>query len=866
MPVPFKTPWGERVLIDESRAGEASAQGYQRVDPAQDAMEMARAKEAAKYDAPGSTFAMGLVSGALPFGAGEKLLDATGVVPLAEQKKYYKYNPNARLLGEASSFLIPWGGAGLVTKGTMRVAKAIKGGAGAAKFGRTVAAGAVTGAMEGAYSSLDRYVSDITVGNVDFSAEQALSKTLAGGGVGFMFGGALGTVGASAEAVVSRVLNSKTAKLVKAVEGADEKLAEMGSKLSGMADEIDGVIGNSVSKADELNPIYQMAKTSGADPDVFMKASGQIDEVAEALEKFIVSERGVPEPLKKKAIRAIKELKEILPYSVGPSIPKSPREFSKLKPEFNRRKPVFDSVKPEFNISSYDKSFVDWKAAKKSYEKRLSSWEKAKSKFESKLDDWEKAKGSYEKKLARWQSAKEQSEELLKEYGKARYAAETFVPQRGKFKSVDSAYRSVGRAAELAEEFLGHSSAFDEIAEATKYALDDASLWGTAVNDIARAKGALEPVPGLTEFLKTFADPKKAKRFIERADPAERDMVLGFLRNIEDGTRRLDDVLGTSEAGKVKKIAKEFIESMSNGDGLMENVKKYRQIAGSGGIFPYVPFMPGMGGVGVSALQGLRGINFVTSGGKKLAAVEAFVNFHKKHEQALLSMKTKFSKGSSPMNVMASLQHGNLLEAAKSKDPKQIALAAQQQAIGADRMIPDDAPGMKLATGEAAQRLSSALLRGAPIQEPENPFLPAPELTKGELALYMKRLDALKSPVDTFTKAIMDGDLNYAGIDAIREAFPAIYADAETKILDSMLGLAVRGKRASFKHRTRAGLIFGHKTDGMLDAKLYDMMRQYYGASREKEQQKKSKGKDPKLSSAYYYETGSQGTERGEGR
>jgi hypothetical protein len=259
--VKVQTPAGDFAKVKQEDLRHALTSGYKLATPAMEAQYV----EEKKYDSPVTAAALGMGSSVLPF-ASDAIAEGMGV----DVGKYYKYNPNARMVGEVAGFLVPWGAAGRASKYAAKLARGIKGVDGAATVGRTVAAAAAAGVVEGGASALSRYVSDATVGNIDLNAEQAFSKVLTGAALGGGIGGSLGLLGYGARSAANRVVNGETATKLREATKLPAARSEVIRKFTTAIDDVADTLTDLSARVDDIDWGKAINKVADAQPPMVM--------------------------------------------------------------------------------------------------------------------------------------------------------------------------------------------------------------------------------------------------------------------------------------------------------------------------------------------------------------------------------------------------------------------------------------------------------------------------------------------------------------------------------------------------------------------------------------------------------------------
>ncbi len=140
---------------------------------------------------------------------------------------------------------------------------------------------------------------------------------------------------------------------------------------------------------------------------------------------------------------------------------------------------------------------------------------------------------------------------------------------------------------------------------------------------------------------------------------------------------------------------------------------------------------------------------------------------------------------------------------AYAANPSTLAEAMRGSTLGLD----DVAPRLAGRALEQAAVASAFLASKAP-QEWSDPLGRTTMVEPHSRARFDRYADAVLDPMQTLTR-LADGTLTLEHAEALREVYPALYADVQRQVMDAMIA----AKKIPYRERVQAGVLFGEPAD-----------------------------------------------------
>lgn len=178
--------------------------------------------------------------------------------------------------------------------------------------------------------------------------------------------------------------------------------------------------------------------------------------------------------------------------------------------------------------------------------------------------------------------------------------------------------------------------------------------------------------------------------------------------------------------------------------------------------------------------------------------------------------------------------------------------------------IADTAPMAANSAIATALRAQDYLQTHLPTNDlPSTMFGHAPRTSKMEAEKWLRRARAIDDPT-TVLDDLGKGKLSRDAVHAIKNVYPAIYADMQQQVMDEVLDMREMGKQLPYRDRMQLGILFEVPVDPTLSPRLIEFMQQSYqqdGSGAEQQAAGAKVAEDPDVSDVY--QSASERTEKG---
>lgn len=185
-------------------------------------------------------------------------------------------------------------------------------------------------------------------------------------------------------------------------------------------------------------------------------------------------------------------------------------------------------------------------------------------------------------------------------------------------------------------------------------------------------------------------------------------------------------------------------------------------------------------------------------------------------------------------------------------------------------MAPLGAVGMQLA-GPLSRQANAAIKalagQSALASLPTGTLDGARLKSKAEIQ-HLDRMWEIISKPRVFLEDVASGTASDSDIKMFRKVYPRWFEELQQNVLLQMSGMAASHQEPHYRARLQASAITGQKTTALVGTQYMAEMNSFYKkqAMSQQTQPQQAKRKSMELSQAYWYETGSQRAERGEGK
>lgn len=884
--LPMDDGQGNIRMVPGSQAGDAVKAGYTFAPQSK----VAAYDERKAYDSAAGAigaFTAATASGAT-LGASDWLLSKT---PLKEDiAKAYEYNPGAKMAGEvtgfAGSMLLPGAQVGAVVKG----GKAAKALAAAPKLTNAAAnmaekamlaavekaaipglskalqskvmQGALStgarGAVEGAIYDAGRILSESSIEDKEFTAEQVLGRLGMSAALGGAGGAAMNTLGLGA--LSAGKLGIKGAKAA-AGAVADAVESKTGRKVSGwIKDQLEDKF------------IQGSAFVRGESPEKIRRAM----KAAKDLE----NEDAIMQD-------AVKEGREIMDRAFFGSKEVTEESMGKLKPKHvaeGLSKPV-EGVAPRDSLRAYDDSLNVVNEIKGTIAKMTSPELKSDYGFQAALKRIDDVATKVLKRAKRGGTLEDDAQlYMLQNSLKQEMGRITYKPR--------------GMLSEAAQETL---DVLDGVYDGLKLHLEDTALWGQAgimqkninaawTKDLALKYGRYEKFGTKVREFKGKpiyeADPSKLGSFFKRSHLGEevRKEHELLAESIANRQELLKTIRENYDIGDKSDFVEQFIRDTDRLIALKDHIagklteiniaKEVMQKTSAVDAFSGSGVGAGLFGVSGAAVGGLLGalqkpiqtmqqvgaIMGLAKQGKDLAA-KAVKGFVAKAEQPVIRATSaagkqvrrataisaitslRYEPGRKSYESRAEAYNARLDELSKlATDP--MALAARVESI--TKPWAANAPETAAQVGNTMRRATTFLFNKAPKPpggldplRPKKRWQPS-DMELAKFARYQQAVENPQSVVDS----LQDGNVSREGVEALKEVYPATYAQLQRHLVENLAD--IRGD-LNYDARRQLSVVFGVPIENTMKPGFIQTMQAQFAA--QEQQKPQSSAKPMKLES-----------------
>jgi len=208
-------------------------------------------------------------------------------------------------------------------------------------------------------------------------------------------------------------------------------------------------------------------------------------------------------------------------------------------------------------------------------------------------------------------------------------------------------------------------------------------------------------------------------------------------------------------------------------------------------------------------------------------------------------------------------RHVDSRERYKAQSDRVRDLAARSADLDAElqeelAMLSNRAPTVHAQALATQKRALDYLVANMPGVASPHPFGIAPSVSATDAEQWLRRARAVEDPM-TLLDDMQDGALSREAVDAVKNVYPAMFAELQGKVLERVTGLDAAGKRPPYEQRKQLGVLLDIQTDVTLDPLLIAQMQAGYQQQGEQKGpgQARSRSSKPVKSMSAAYKSGS---------
>lgn len=403
---------------------------------------------------------------------------------------------------------------------------------------------------------------------------------------------------------------------------------------------------------------------------------------------------------------------------------------------------------------------------------------------------------------------------------------------------------------------------------------------------------------------------------------------IGGLRDLTSAkNRHFDDFLDEAEKTlraqqrEFSEIGEKYVDDLYDFDGAYDAIKSLRELrdkarqhayweqewneigrasgggvasrlASFGGIAAFASGMPGLGVAAYGVGAGLRAVERPQLAVQNIAKVQqALSKWGNRYNKTIggiadqtentvrkvekVPLKSKLTRAIIPLSRETSSKKDERMEQIRGS----LSATADETREDARELMAfalNGSPTLVSKGEEAILRAKVYMLAKMPrsdVQKYLQGERPAP--SKSERNKFLTAADALADPL-SILDGVQSGKLTTDAVHAVKMVYPAMFSEMQTRLIEEMTELTSKGKKLKYPQRLAASKVIDAPVDPTMDWLFIKTIQGIYMQGRGGEggnPQQASRGKPgggknqyTKLTEEHYYESGSQETERGEGR